>query len=294
MESVRIKKEVDNAPRIKTEPTTADTIQSLSANDENGDEESEDDEEDVFEVEKVVGHKREAEGLYYYIQWKGYQDSDNTWEPENSVFCHGLIKEYWERHLQRGGRRTDVSGMDSKPGAKRKSSLSAGNARSASAGASRRATSQEPLLPDLSKVLEPASIPSTSIKANKEVTRNENKEAAPAKRQKTSSSQGPSTDIRKDIDSTQPWRPPVAWESWEERVEKVEAIERRPSALGSNTPSLVVHLRWKDGKESEHTNDEVRKRCPQILLDFLEANLHFKEGPADEHASSRRSDGGHL
>jgi hypothetical protein len=42
--------------------------------------------EDVYEVEKILGEKRNAEGLMeYHIKWKGYPESDNTWEVASNI-----------------------------------------------------------------------------------------------------------------------------------------------------------------------------------------------------------------
>ncbi|KAF9962199.1 hypothetical protein BGZ72_009275 [Mortierella alpina] len=283
MDGLQIKKEEESVPSVKTEPVPEDAIRqpSTKSQNENEQSDSDDDEEDVFEVEKVVGHKRDPEnGLYYYIRWKGYKDSDNTWEPEGSVFCYGLIKEYWTRYQQAGGKMTDESGLDPKPGApKRKSSQ--GHAKTLSTGGTRRVSSQEPLLPDLSTVISHASTPS-AINASSELkshSREESRELGPSKRQRRFSQSSSIDTVGAGADSGQSWRPPITWDSWEDRVELVVAIERRSAQAGSDQPTLAVHLRWTNGKETEHTTSEVRRRCPQKLLDYYESNLRFMQGP---------------
>ncbi|KAG9323691.1 hypothetical protein KVV02_008109 [Mortierella alpina] len=276
MDGLQIKEEADSAPSVKSEPVPEDTIEqpATKSQKENEESDSDDDEEDVFEVEKVVGHKRDPEnGLYYYIRWKGYKDSDNTWEPEGSVFCYGLIREYWTRYQQAGGKMTDISGLDPKPGvSKRKSSQ--GHQRTLSAGGSRRVSSQEPLLPDLSTVIARASTPSANT-----ASREENRELVPSKRQRRSSHSSSVDTAGANADSGRLWRPPATWDLWEDHVELVTAIERRSAPAGSDKPTLAVHLRWANGKETEHTTSEVRRRCPQKLLDYYEANLRFFPKP---------------
>ncbi|XP_028903654.1 M-phase phosphoprotein 8 [Ornithorhynchus anatinus] len=44
--------------------------------------ESDEDEEDVFEVEKILDVKSEAGKILYKVRWKGYTSDDDTWEPE--------------------------------------------------------------------------------------------------------------------------------------------------------------------------------------------------------------------
>ncbi|KAM5288397.1 M-phase phosphoprotein 8 [Ctenodactylus gundi] len=43
---------------------------------------SEEDGEDVFEVEKILDMKTEAGRILYKVRWKGYTSDDDTWEPE--------------------------------------------------------------------------------------------------------------------------------------------------------------------------------------------------------------------
>ena len=48
-------------------------------------------EETEFEVEKIL----EKKGQRYLIKWKGYDESENTWEPEeNLTNCRQLLKQY--------------------------------------------------------------------------------------------------------------------------------------------------------------------------------------------------------
>ncbi|KAI8360053.1 hypothetical protein B0O80DRAFT_367316, partial [Mortierella sp. GBAus27b] len=68
----------------------------------------------VYEVERVVGHKRERGVLSYHLKWKGYPDSDNTWERDKSVFCKDLVEAYWERYLADGGSKADARGKEPK------------------------------------------------------------------------------------------------------------------------------------------------------------------------------------
>jgi hypothetical protein len=56
--------------------------------------------EEEYEVERVVNHRRhgKARRLQYLIKWKGYPESDNTWEPLDQVHAPELIREY-HRHF---------------------------------------------------------------------------------------------------------------------------------------------------------------------------------------------------
>ncbi len=54
------------------------------------------DEEDKYEVKWIVTHRQfgRSKKLQYLIKWKGYPESDNTWEPADQVHAPQLIKHY--------------------------------------------------------------------------------------------------------------------------------------------------------------------------------------------------------
>src|SRR6266404_3338284 len=52
--------------------------------------------EEEYEVERIVTHRQfgRSKQLQYLIKWKGYPESDNTWEPADQVHAPDLIKHY--------------------------------------------------------------------------------------------------------------------------------------------------------------------------------------------------------
>ena len=48
-------------------------------------------EEGVYEVETIRGHRKQGRGYQYYIQWWGYPISDASWEPEHAFSDDGKI-----------------------------------------------------------------------------------------------------------------------------------------------------------------------------------------------------------
>ncbi|KAI8366527.1 hypothetical protein BD560DRAFT_400583 [Blakeslea trispora] len=54
----------------------------------------------VYEVEKIVNHRhstRDNKSIDYFIKWKDYDDSNNTWEREANIYSKGLISAYWSK-----------------------------------------------------------------------------------------------------------------------------------------------------------------------------------------------------
>ncbi|KAL7535450.1 hypothetical protein ACHAWF_005172 [Thalassiosira exigua] len=66
-------------------------------------------EEELFKVEKIVGHKVDKNGVSWYkTRWMGYTASDDTWEPLQNVSSTGHVDRYNRRQRQRSLKQTDA------------------------------------------------------------------------------------------------------------------------------------------------------------------------------------------
>lgn len=68
-----------------------------------------------FVVEKIVDKRITPEGkVEYFIKWRGYPNTDNTWEPEENCNCPAMIQKFEEsraKSKKRGEKKPKVEGI---------------------------------------------------------------------------------------------------------------------------------------------------------------------------------------
>ena len=59
---------------------------------------SSDSDEEFYEVEKIVNHRQGPKGIEFYVKWKNYPNSENTWEPRENFgeSSNDLINAYFQ------------------------------------------------------------------------------------------------------------------------------------------------------------------------------------------------------
>ncbi|XP_028850281.1 histone-lysine N-methyltransferase SUV39H1-A [Denticeps clupeoides] len=48
-----------------------------------------------YEVEYITNYRKKNGKELFLVKWKGYHDSENTWEPRKNLKCPKLLKQFW-------------------------------------------------------------------------------------------------------------------------------------------------------------------------------------------------------
>lgn len=123
------------------------------------------DEEEAYEVEKILDERSRKGCTEYLIQWKGFGPENNTWEPEDNLSCDEIIEDFKAKKKKKGS-----------PSKKRKAPEVPGSSKK---GKVKEEIKESPKKRELAEV----PVAEKKPKASSKVTKKEETEESPRKRE---------------------------------------------------------------------------------------------------------------
>ncbi|EST08716.1 Chromo domain protein [Kalmanozyma brasiliensis GHG001] len=243
--------DIDMPPASAPSPSTAAAISAALDSDSDAP-------EDEYEIEHIVSHSDiTTDGQFsYYVKWKGYPESENSWVFESDMGgAQEMIKEYWAKvpkksvkkmGVKKGKRHSHVGGS---PEVKVKKSAMVEVKK-----AKRLAPSRSPTPRDSFVDIEDATIQRLR---NDPTLSEEDRESLIAQHQHVLQIET----LRKRYARIPDWDP---------IVRRIEAVEK------TSNDKLRVFVLFNRGDRLAFEANVVHHRCPLKLLQFYEGNLRFK------------------
>ncbi|ORZ38097.1 hypothetical protein BCR44DRAFT_1429560 [Catenaria anguillulae PL171] len=217
--------------------------------------EDDDESEDEYEVEAIVAHKKHKTTgkLKFCLKWKGFPDSDNTWEDEEHLNCKELVSNYLRD-----------KGLDSRGNEIKASATSTAT----STPATRKRSSSAASAPNSDDLAPPATKRSKTAASSKTSASTTHSASSPASTPPTSAVAMPSS--TDGIDNLIQLDPNA--KSWDDLI-VVDTIGAPVN--GADLP-YYVYGTTHSGQKTCETLKDMREKAPQRLLDFLLRHLKFR------------------
>lgn len=207
--------------------------------------------EEEFVVEKIMDKRVRGGKVEYLLKWKGFADSENTWEPKEHLDCPDLISDFENR--SKAKQQTSVGNTSGSS-----SSLAAAAASSSTGGGKKRATNEADV--------------SGGAKKKKGTAGSESSGSFQNLLANTSSAAGAGAEPMVEVNPARGF----------ERGLVPEKIIGATDSSGE----LMFLMKWKNSDEADLVLAKMANvKCPQVVIQFYEERLTWNTG--SEEAKSQ-------
>ncbi|NP_001155810.1 heterochromatin protein 1-like [Acyrthosiphon pisum] len=221
--------------------------------------------EEEYSVEKILDKRTRNNKVEYFLKWNGYDDVDNTWEPEENLDCEELIRDFEEKLKQKELKEKEKKKKD-QPERGRKRTLSSSTV--TSCASSEAGPSGGPS--GSSKELRKTSSPQPKKRAEKidksdksDLTENDDDDEDDEDDDDDDDDDDDCVSVSEEKENND-----VSGASSAEKV--AEKIIGATDSSGS----LMFLLKWKGIEEADLISaQEANLMCPQVVIKFYEERL---------------------
>jgi hypothetical protein len=93
--TINLEKKIEDANSLQR---LQEEFLGLGVVDDPVDEDTSDNGDDTYEVERILGHKGSSKHRKYHVKWKGYPRSESSWVRESDLDADELIEQYWDAY----------------------------------------------------------------------------------------------------------------------------------------------------------------------------------------------------
>ncbi|KAG8902471.1 hypothetical protein FRB99_004443 [Tulasnella sp. 403] len=238
---------------------------------------SDEGEEEEYEIEKILKAKKdvfEGGSWGFFVKWKGYPDSENSWVNEHDFFATDLLEQFWMSHPEIKGNpmRSKINAMRTKSSVSQSNSrISTGRGRKSNVEA--EASDNEPPKSSKRKAQSAAEEEEDEVEEVIETEPPKKKSRASQAKKKDTTPQhengffSGSEAQPHDLNAMQKH---MNKKSWENIIETIETVERVDDG------ALMVYFTATDGTKGICDSTVLAGKAPQALIKFYETHLRWR------------------